>query len=447
MSGRMSQRGGDAAFEGSLTPNEKILRDVHQLYVDEDNGLVNIARSFAIDLLAPRKKITVLLIGNHSAGKSSFINWYIEEHILKTGVAIETQGFTFVTSGRKRESLQGNASLHLNPYFKPLQEIPGVIENLSTEISTSRNKKFTLVNFLDTPGLTDGDMKYGFDVDQAILWLGKIADLIFVFFDPIGQALCKRTLNIVEELSEIRPERMRFYLSKADEAGPESDRQKVLIQIAQELCKRPSLNKAGFEMPTIYVPGPNTKSTRCVNQIEDVCKDIEKTINLTIQNTLDQLDKDCDIILDQVQHKLDKDGEVKSRNSSANFRAYFLWTLSFLPLVLWGSCALDAFLTKKTIVTVIPLDYYTMIEKIYLIPTRSMISNVIADYNLMAACVAVCIVLFLLGAFIGRSKPTLKRKQIKDLNNKRNFILENVKPKKDKYYQFYLKQCVSHHDN
>ena len=30
---------------------------------------------------------------------------YIEEHVLKTGVAIETQGFAFVTSGKKRESL------------------------------------------------------------------------------------------------------------------------------------------------------------------------------------------------------------------------------------------------------------------------------------------------------------------------------------------------------
>ena len=30
---------------------------------------------------------------------------YIEEHVQRTGVAIETQGFTFVTSGRKRESL------------------------------------------------------------------------------------------------------------------------------------------------------------------------------------------------------------------------------------------------------------------------------------------------------------------------------------------------------
>ena len=29
--------------------------------------------------------------------------------------------------------------------------------------------------------------------------LGGMADLIFVFFDPIGQALCKRTLNLVGE--------------------------------------------------------------------------------------------------------------------------------------------------------------------------------------------------------------------------------------------------------
>jgi hypothetical protein len=30
---------------------------------------------------------------------------YIEEHVQKTGVAIETQGFVIVTSGKKRESL------------------------------------------------------------------------------------------------------------------------------------------------------------------------------------------------------------------------------------------------------------------------------------------------------------------------------------------------------
>ena len=38
-------------------------------------GLIKTASDLDLNLLAPRKKITVLLIGNHSAGKSSFINW------------------------------------------------------------------------------------------------------------------------------------------------------------------------------------------------------------------------------------------------------------------------------------------------------------------------------------------------------------------------------------
>lgn len=37
---------------------------------------------------------------------------YVEEHIQRTGVAIETQGFSFVTSGRKRESLTVSPAVH-----------------------------------------------------------------------------------------------------------------------------------------------------------------------------------------------------------------------------------------------------------------------------------------------------------------------------------------------
>lgn len=105
------------------------------------------------------------------------------------------------------------------------------------------------------------------------------------------------------------------------------------MQIVQELCKRPGLNKCGFDMPTIYIPNPNkvsplhprhptsasalhipqpqsrssspatlpptpsrTQPSRCVNQIEEVCRTIEKTINQTVQNTLNSLEKDCELI-------------------------------------------------------------------------------------------------------------------------------------------------------
>ena len=47
-----------------------------------------------------------------------------------------------------------------------------MVDYLTTEISTSKQKKFSLVTFVDTPGLVDGDMKYPFDVNEAIQWLG-----------------------------------------------------------------------------------------------------------------------------------------------------------------------------------------------------------------------------------------------------------------------------------
>jgi hypothetical protein len=48
----------------------------------------------------------------------------------------------------------------------------GLLNYLTTEISSSKQKKFPLVSFIDTPGLVDGAMSYPFDVEQAILWLG-----------------------------------------------------------------------------------------------------------------------------------------------------------------------------------------------------------------------------------------------------------------------------------
>ena len=72
----------------------------------------------------------------------------------------------------------------------------------------------------------------------------------------------------MESLSTKHADRMRFYLSKADEAGHESDRQRVMMQIVQELCKRPGLNRTGFDMPTIYIPNPNK-----VNMQTDVSGD------------------------------------------------------------------------------------------------------------------------------------------------------------------------------
>ena len=89
-----------------------------------------------------------------------------------------------------------------SPPLQIISFVLGVVDYLSTEISTSKQKKFPLVTFVDSPGLVDGDMWvfkspmlgfhnlprcYPFDVNEAILWLAELTDMVFVFFDPIGQ--------------------------------------------------------------------------------------------------------------------------------------------------------------------------------------------------------------------------------------------------------------------
>lgn len=54
-----------------------------------------------------------------------------------------------------------------------------------------------------------------------------------------------------------------------------------------------------------------------MNQIEEVCRDVEKTINQTIQNTLNQLEKDCD----QISTLVDEAIEADNISRAYNFRA------------------------------------------------------------------------------------------------------------------------------
>ncbi|XP_041957245.1 uncharacterized protein si:dkey-98f17.5 [Alosa sapidissima] len=448
MSGGRKPRSVANPLESAITtPSERILKQCHNLYIDNDNGLVKIATGLGLLLLPPRKKIIVMIMGNHSAGKSSFINWYVEEHIQKTGVAIETQGFTFITSGRKRESLTGNATLHLYPHFRPLLEFKGVTDYLSAEISTSKQKKFSLVTFVDTPGLVDGDMIYPFDVNNAITSFGQQADLIFVFFDPMGQALCKRTLNIVEKLSETSADKLRFYLSKADEAGKETDRQRVMMQIVQELCRRPGLNKCGFEMPTIFIPNPQ-KPSRCINQIDEVCQTIEKTINQAVQKTLDQLEKDCDLICSTITNKLADDRENVRYNNSSRFHSFMCGLMGLLlPALFILSFVVNTFtreeldsLVGEGFATALFLSTGIMALLWDWIPEDGQILFVIL------LGVFSYFLLFLAKYFGRQGSKTLTKKEKKTLAEYSEFVREIVKAKKQRLYEEFLQECAAEYD-
>ena len=134
------------------------------------------------------------------------------EQIQKESVAIETAGITVIRKvpdfsrfapcpqllilsawqGSKKTTWKGSMTIESFPHLEKLGKMNGVADFLVTEISTSEEKNFPLVEFIDTPGLTDGTLKYPFDVDQVIYELAEHATMIMVFLDPIGKALVSR---------------------------------------------------------------------------------------------------------------------------------------------------------------------------------------------------------------------------------------------------------------
>ena len=280
----------------------------------------------------PRKKVNCMIIGNHSAGKSSFINWYIGESVQTTGVAIETRGFTFVTSGRKRETLKGDATFAFYDYLEGVQDVEGLNANIFTEISTSKEKNFSCVDLVDSPGLVDGDMCYPFDVGKVITWLADHVDLILCFFDPIGQALCKRTMKVIESLNEHHADKLAYYMSKADQVEKEHDRQRVLIQITQNLSSRIK-NSHAFKLPTIYLPRDDL-TVPIPNAIEEVCEDIDRAIRLTVQKNLTTMKEDCTRISARIDEVIKTNEANKVDNLKRSVRGIALmilgWCIMFL---------------------------------------------------------------------------------------------------------------------
>eukprot|EP00285_Hemiselmis_virescens_P016462 CAMPEP_0173392700 /NCGR_PEP_ID=MMETSP1356-20130122/20793_1 /TAXON_ID=77927 ORGANISM="Hemiselmis virescens, Strain PCC157" /NCGR_SAMPLE_ID=MMETSP1356 /ASSEMBLY_ACC=CAM_ASM_000847 /LENGTH=478 /DNA_ID=CAMNT_0014350571 /DNA_START=41 /DNA_END=1477 /DNA_ORIENTATION=+ len=271
----------------------------------------------ARNMRPPRDRITCLLIGNHSAGKSSFTNWYVGEKIQNESVAIETAGITIIRRGKGRVTWKGPQTISAFSYLEKLGKMEGVTDFLATEFSTSTEKNFPLVEFIDTPGLTDGTLKYPFDVDAAIMELAEHATMIMVFLDPIGKALVSRCMNVVEKLAVEHSAKMSYYLTKFDTAGDEVDRTNVVSQIVQELQGRVRATHA-LKLHTMFLPeraSEEVKAKNLPNKIGDLCQNISKEIDSRVQDVLDGLSKDCSCLSKIVDAKVARNKKCVTHNT------------------------------------------------------------------------------------------------------------------------------------
>ncbi len=161
----------------------------------------------------------VLVIGNHSSGKSSFINHLLGETIQTTGLAPTDDAFTVLAYGEPGE--RDGRAVASDPDL-PLE---GLSHFGPTFLSHLRRRTRPIpllrtVNLVDTPGMIDSargdDSGRGYDFTAAVRWFAERAELVLMFFDPDKPGTTGETLEVFNTALGDLSHKLRVVMNKVD---------------------------------------------------------------------------------------------------------------------------------------------------------------------------------------------------------------------------------------
>lgn len=147
---------------------------------------------------------TVLCLGNHSSGKSSFINHWIGQQVQHTGVAPTDDGFTVLIYGDARNDMDGRTAV-VDPHL-PLRDFEQFGKQFLDHLKLKKIPLQPLRDLclIDSPGLIDhagapGDLSRGYDFPAVVREFASHADLIIFFFDPDKPGIIGESLRIFSD--------------------------------------------------------------------------------------------------------------------------------------------------------------------------------------------------------------------------------------------------------
>lgn len=176
----------------------------------------------------------VFLVGNHSSGKSSFINYVLGRNVQTAGVAPTDDCFTVIAPGPKDVDQDGPALVgDPDIGFEGLRQFgPTLIHHAQLKVREGvRNKNFMMV---DSPGMIDSpvssggmsavhstsgsnNMDRGYDFQGVVRWMAERADVVLLMFDPDKPGTTGETLNILLHSLGGMDHKLLIVLNKADQ--------------------------------------------------------------------------------------------------------------------------------------------------------------------------------------------------------------------------------------
>lgn len=287
-------------YNGSLimyTSNSNSL-DMQDI-VDECNDILNSLQPINSIIDGPLVKSSrtntklpfVLLLGNHSSGKSSFSNFITGRNdIQQTGVAPTDDGFTIICHGDEDCDRNGPAVVNDPEFgFHGLCGFGSSLVHL-TKLKIRRNIRNTDFMIVDTPGMIDSPMNAthsvfetesynqltstgntlrnytrGYDFTGVCKWYAERADLILLFFDPDKPGTTGETLAVLLSSLLGFDYKLRIILNKADQFHKIHD----FARCYGSLCWNLSKVILRKDLPQIFTMCVHNKDTRSKQIIRD----------------------------------------------------------------------------------------------------------------------------------------------------------------------------------
>ena len=165
-------------------------------------------------------KPMVLLVGQYSTGKTSFIRYLLESDFpgIRIGPEPTTDSFIAVMYNDTENVVPGNA-LVLDPKknFKPLSKFGNAFLN-RFHCSQMPNEVLKSITFIDTPGILSGEKQVidrGYDFANILEWFAERCDRILLLFDAHKLDISDEFKRSIEVLRR-NDEKIRIILNKAD---------------------------------------------------------------------------------------------------------------------------------------------------------------------------------------------------------------------------------------
>ena len=288
-------------------------------------------------------------------------------------------------------------------------------------------------------------------------------------------------MNVIKRLNQEHAGKLRYFLSKADTVPNERDRQKVVVQITQNLASHIS-NAHAFELPSLYIPSfaaEGSKAGKIDNIIETTSQHMEQTISQNVQNNLNKLEHDCRRVGQKIEELMATNAISRAANRQAWLYGHALGLLSLSLLA--GALALSLqrwqiarYVELRPLAPALFLSIQQCSE--LLVGSAAVVSTRAAAAAATAAGEAAAesqdgqepqllpmaaakgllslqdlwmytmlafAVLQLASYLVRRYKPTFSKAALRNLRETRTHVMETLLTQKHVLYKQYLEQCSS----